>query len=115
SIATLATGAWPSQHGIVADTWFDRASKTPVRASGEMMLATTLAAQAARAKPRARSYVVALESWQADIFSGDRDVTRFWLNDTGQFTTLGEPLPWLAEFNLGNPIENQHNATWSSP
>src|SRR4029077_188787 len=28
SIATLATGAWPSQHGIVADTWYDRASKT---------------------------------------------------------------------------------------
>src|SRR4051812_17708749 len=24
SLATLATGAWPSQHGIVADRWFDR-------------------------------------------------------------------------------------------
>src|SRR6187549_3639540 len=24
SIATLATGAWPSQHGIVADSWYDR-------------------------------------------------------------------------------------------
>src|SRR6266700_3236866 len=23
SIATLATGCWPSQHGIVAGTWFD--------------------------------------------------------------------------------------------
>src|SRR5438046_711147 len=23
TIATLATGAWPSQHGIVADSWYD--------------------------------------------------------------------------------------------
>src|ERR1700742_172033 len=22
SIATLATGAWPAQHGIIADSWF---------------------------------------------------------------------------------------------
>src|SRR5437764_3369567 len=25
SLVTLATGTWPAQHGIVADTWFDRA------------------------------------------------------------------------------------------
>src|SRR4051794_3615636 len=25
-IATLATGAWPAQHGIVADLWYDRAA-----------------------------------------------------------------------------------------
>src|SRR5437588_9883276 len=36
SVATLATGAWPSQHGIVADRWFDRASKAQVRASSEL-------------------------------------------------------------------------------
>src|SRR5262245_11919712 len=48
SIATLATGAWPSQHGIVADHWFDRAAKVPVRASGELLLSGTLAEQVAR-------------------------------------------------------------------
>src|SRR5882762_8183975 len=30
SLTTLATGAWPSQHGIVADRWFDRATKGPI-------------------------------------------------------------------------------------
>src|SRR5262245_60343328 len=45
SIATLATGAWPSQHGIVADLWFDKTSKAPVRASSELLLAPTLGAQ----------------------------------------------------------------------
>src|SRR5579885_2107173 len=26
SVATLASGTWPAQHGIVADTWYDRTS-----------------------------------------------------------------------------------------
>src|SRR5882724_2612223 len=53
SIATLATGAWPAQHGIVADTWYDRASKSAVRASGELLLATTLSAQVTAAGSKA--------------------------------------------------------------
>src|SRR5664279_6041097 len=28
TIATLATGAWPTQHGIVADSWYDRAARS---------------------------------------------------------------------------------------
>src|ERR1051326_4317786 len=39
SLATLATGAWPAEHGIVADSWFQDATVTP--ASAEMLLATT--------------------------------------------------------------------------
>src|ERR1022692_2919657 len=38
SIATLATGAWPAQHGIVADSWYDRAGRSAVRASQEALL-----------------------------------------------------------------------------
>ena len=49
-IANLATGAWPAQHGIVADSWWDYAAHGPVRASDEALLATTLAAQAADAR-----------------------------------------------------------------
>src|ERR1700733_12782570 len=45
SLATISTGAWPSQHGIVADRWFDRDAKSAVHASGELLLATTLSAQ----------------------------------------------------------------------
>src|ERR1035441_4401932 len=46
-IANLATGAWPAQHGIVADSWWDYAAHAAVPASDETLLATTLAAQAA--------------------------------------------------------------------
>src|ERR1035437_2857164 len=40
TLATLATGAWPAQHGIVADSWYDRAGRSAVRASQEALLAT---------------------------------------------------------------------------
>lgn len=36
-LPTLATGAWPAQHGIVADLWFDRRSDKPVRAADEWL------------------------------------------------------------------------------
>src|SRR5215469_12309441 len=45
TLATLATGSWPAQHGIVADTWYDRAAGKPVAASEEDLRATTLAKQ----------------------------------------------------------------------
>src|SRR5579863_6070091 len=45
-LTNLATGTWPAQHGIVADSWWDYAAHAPVRASDEALLATTLAAQA---------------------------------------------------------------------
>jgi hypothetical protein len=80
-----------------------------------MLLATTLAAQAARSVGRSRSYVVALEAWQADLFAGGTGSPRFFLDSRGEFTTLGEPPSWLTAYNAINPIENQHDAKWSSP
>ena len=43
-LANLATGAWPAQHGIVADEWWDYGAHAPVRASDETLLATTFPA-----------------------------------------------------------------------
>src|ERR1035437_8506454 len=39
TLATLATGAWPAQHGIVADFWYDRTAASAVPASQEALLA----------------------------------------------------------------------------
>src|ERR1700693_5579855 len=55
TVATLATGTWPSQHGIVADSWYGGAGNGIVSASEEELLSTTLAAQVA-AECRARVY-----------------------------------------------------------
>ena len=57
---------------------------------------------------------MALEPWQAGLFAGQSAASQFWLNPRGQFTTLGEPPEWLAQFNAMNPVENRHNGKWSA-
>src|SRR5713226_2452842 len=113
SLATLSTGAWPSQHGIVADRWFDRGAKSAVRASGEMLLATTLSAQAA-STTGVRAFTIGMDSTHAGLFAGDSNVRQFWMDARGQFTTLGDPPDWFVEFNALEPIENKHDAKWYS-
>ena len=112
TIATLATGAWPAQHGIVADTWFDRTSRSAVPASQEALLATTLAAQVAAAGSAARTFVIGMDATQSALFAGTPEARQFWMNPRGQFATLGIPPDWLVEFNSLRPLENAHNAPW---
>src|SRR5215472_11553232 len=104
-VATLGTGAWPAQHGIVADSWFDRASSVAVPASGETLQATTLAAQVA-ADDRNRAYVIGMNASQTGLFAGTSKARLYWRNPRGQFATLGEPDAWLVEFNNARSIEN---------
>jgi len=113
-MATLATGAWPSQHGIVADSWYDRGAKNPVPASGEALLATTLCAQVAADATRYRAFVIARDSTQAGLVAGTSQARQFWINPRGEFTTLGNPPDWLVRFNKMNPIEEQHGHKWTA-
>ena len=113
SIATLATGAWPAQHGIVADTWYDRSIRKPVPANDEALLATTLAAQVAAADLRARVSVVSLDALQGALFAGTSDARQFWMDDAGQFaTTLSDPPDWLTAFNSQRSLASFHDAKW---
>jgi hypothetical protein len=111
TLATLATGAWPAQHGIVADSWYDRTAGSAVPASPEALLATTLTAQVA-AEAGTRTYVIGMDAAQSSLFAGTAAARQFWMDPRGQFTTLGEPSEWLAEFNTLKPLENAHNAPW---
>ena len=110
-IATLATGAWPAEHGIVADQWYGRASRATVRASAEGLLATTLAAQVAGA-PRTRVYAISMDRAQAALFAGTPDARLFWMDDGGQIAGGPEAPDWLAEYNRLAPVESAHNADW---
>ncbi len=111
SVATLATGAWPSQHGIVADFWFDRASKKVVPANDEALDATTLAAQFVD-ETGAHVHVIADSAANAGIFAGSRDADVFWMDNAGQFVARGQAPEWLAEFNTRTSPENLHGAPW---
>lgn len=113
ALATLATGAWPSQHGIVADSWYDRGAKNPVPASSETLLATTLCAQL-EGDPRYRAFVIARDATQAGLVAGTSHGRQFWMNASGQFSTLGPPPDWLLSFNNRNPIEEQHGHKWTA-
>ena len=118
-IATLATGAWPAQHGIVADSWYDRAARSAVSASDEALLATTLAAQAA-GDAGMRVTVVAMSRAQAGIFAGSPAGTPagtpaarlYFSTGRGQFDTSGEPPEWLAAYHAAKGPESARGAGW---
>jgi len=113
TLATLATGAWPSQHGIVADTWYDRAAGKPIRASAEDLRATTLAAQIG-AGEGSRVFVSSLDPLEAALYAGTPNAQLFWVNDEGRFAARGpEGGPaWLEDFNQAKPIERLRDAPW---
>jgi hypothetical protein len=110
-IATLATGAWPDQHGIVADLWYERSIKQAVPPSDEELLATTFAAQIA-VEPRTRLTVVSLNRNHGALFAGTPDARLFWLDDAGQFATNSDVPDWLPAFNTRNSAESARNARW---
>ena len=113
TLATLATGAWPSQHGIVADTWYDPVAGKPVRGSVEDLRATTLAAQIA-ASEGGRVFVCSLDPLEGALFAGTPAAQLFWVNEEGRFAArgpAGAPV-WLEEFNRGKTAELRRNSAW---
>jgi hypothetical protein len=112
-LANLATGAWPAQHGIVADSWYDRASKTRVAASDEALLATTLLQQVADAGGRVS--VVSLEASHARLFAGTPAARSYWMDSEGSFQTSGDAPDWIAPFNQRRSLAALHNARWIVP
>jgi len=113
TLATLATGAWPAQHGIVADTWYDPTAGKPVRGSAEDLRATTLAAQIA-ASDSTRVFVCSLDPLFGTLFAGTPKAQLFWLDEQRRFATKGPAAApiWLEEFNRTKPADRKRNESW---
>lgn len=113
-LATISTGAYPQVHGIVADSWYDRAVKKPVSAAPEALQATTLAEQIAAADPSNRIFAVALDSQDAALLGGQATADLFHRDAAGHFMARGksEYADWLANFNQMNPPEKLRNTGW---
>lgn len=109
-LANLATGTWPAQHGIVADSWWDYSANAAVHASDEALLATTLAAQAADAGIRIA--VVAMTRAHAALFAGSRQARLYFMDERGQFNCSGAPPDWLDEHNRTAGPERAREAHW---
>lgn len=113
TLATLATGAWPAQHGIVADRWYDRRERGPVRASADALLATTLAAEVVDA-PNSRVFVVAQDQTKGSLFAGTPLAHLFWMGDDGRFVNRADMPGWLADYNRVHSILDLRNADWTA-
>lgn len=110
TVSTIATGAWPAQHGIVADLWYDRSLRRGVPPSEEHLLATTFASQIAA--ERGRVAVVSLDRAHAGLFAGTGDASLYWLDDDGSFATNAEAPDWLPAFHARYGAESARNARW---
>ncbi len=113
SLSTLATGAWPAQHGIVADSRYDRAAHRPVKASEETLLASTLAEQI-DADAHLRCWVVGMEESDAALFAGASTSPIYWMDDQGLMATRGDKPEWLSAYNLQKNPEAARNAKWQA-
>jgi hypothetical protein len=112
-LATLATGAYPQLHGIVADQWYDRRAGAPAKASAKMLQATTLADEAARlGQDKSRTFCVGLNRDSLSLLAGGSPAQLVWMDDQGQFTAGPHDLDWLTGYNSERPMENLYNAPW---
>jgi len=110
-LATLATGAYPNLHGIVADQWYDRRARALAKARGDLLEATTLADEAARAG-HSRIFCLGLNEGPATLLAGHSGAPVFRMDTPGQFTTRGNAPEWLAAYNASQPIEPLHDKKW---
>ncbi len=113
-LATVSTGSYPQVHGIVADSWYDRAAHKAVPAAPEALQATTLAQQIAAADSNNRVFAIALDSRDAALLSGGAQGNLFHRDATGRFMTRGkaENADWLASFNDANNPDKARNEKW---
>lgn len=111
TLATLATGSWPAQHGIVADTWYDRASGKALGASEKDLRATTLAKQIVLAGG-SRTFISSFDRVEGALFAGTSAARLFWIDEEGHFQTDFPDTSWLAEYNGSKSLEAFHNAPW---
>ena len=134
--ATMLTGAWPSETGIIANDWFDRAEGKRVSnvqdnsvrplggaegeapASPRNLLASTLGDQL-KVATNGRSRVVGVSSKNrgAILPAGRMADAAYWYSTrTGQFvssTYYFERLPdWVARFNAARPADKFFGARW---
>ena len=111
ALATLATGALPSMHGISATKWYDRADKNRVvelcrNEKGELTTehfsAQTLAGSVTDSQRGAKSITIAHNPLSAMMLAGD-SAECYWINERGDWQSIpsySKVLPaWVTAHN----------------
>ena len=136
--STVSTGALPPAHGIVGNSWFDRASGQTVAcaadpstrivrygegpdrtaSSARRLLVPTLADELRIQMPRApRVVTFSLKDYTASMLGGQRpDAATWWDSSAGQWVTStafsSAPLPWLARVIGEHPVDAAVGEAW---
>jgi predicted AlkP superfamily pyrophosphatase or phosphodiesterase len=122
--ATLATGLYPSHHGIVDNYWTERGDGDRTYAVGDSrygrsprhLLAPTLGDWFKRASGRSKVFAASGKDRAAILLGGRRADGVFWFDEEkGGFTTSryypARPR-WLADFNGRHPADELFGAAW---
>jgi predicted AlkP superfamily pyrophosphatase or phosphodiesterase len=135
---TISTGAFPSTHGIVGNSWFDRQAnksvpctddpskpligyQAPVRGgnsasrlqaptfSDELRAQTTPAPRVVTLSIKDRT-AITLAGRQADAATWLSTSEKTWVTSTAYTST---PVPFVERFTKANPVESELSNTWS--
>jgi len=132
--ATISTGAPASRHGIIANTWWDRASKKAIycvsggalpvagmpegkdRGAGRLLLPTLTTAMKAHI-PGCKVASVSWKDRSAILMAGkEADVAAWFEVTTGNLVTntnwVKEPPVWLLKFNGDRAIDSFFGKSW---
>jgi Type I phosphodiesterase / nucleotide pyrophosphatase len=112
-LATILTGAYPQNHGIVADSWYDRKLGI-IEASPEHLQATTLADIAA-SQPETRVAAIGGRPQHASLLGGQGAWATFAMDPKSQYQSLRLPSAgagWLEEFQAASSPEKLYGAKW---
>ncbi|MGE0449003.1 MAG: alkaline phosphatase family protein [Vicinamibacterales bacterium] len=134
--ATIATGTLPATHGMILNTWFDRAAQAEVTctadphvtnisygrrvASGDSaanLRATTLADELrAQLDPPGRSVAVSLKARAAIMLAGRAPSAVAWFDEAGAWVTssafASAPLPTLQAWFAAHSFEQDAGRRW---
>lgn len=135
---TLATGTYPSEHGLVSNNWYDKNAgkfvyavrdenypvlipagseqQEDVGSSPQHILAQTLSDQVKASNGDAKVFSVSLKD-RAAIAMGGRHGKAFWYSaSSGKFistTYYYDAYPrWVNDFNSENPANQYHQRKW---
>jgi predicted AlkP superfamily pyrophosphatase or phosphodiesterase len=136
-LATIATGAAPSRHGIPSDRWYDRtqnamqeacfdAQVTPIESSNDKLkkspkhlLASTFSDELKLLEPASKVLGVSMLPEEAILLSGHNSNAAYWYDEmSGKFVSSSyymQQLPqWVQEFNKKQFTDAYVNRSWET-
>lgn len=116
-LATLATGAQPSVHGIIGQEWWSNVDGSKVTLSKDSFTATTLGDMLLEGNSKSKHYTVAIEPTSAIALNGKSGVALWADNTTTHWTTSSAYLAtipsWIKSYNNEDIKKNYILKRWT--